>query len=89
MKIQLFSNHPNVLNAYGYIIEKSLAIDTNYGVSLDQEDNNKGRTYYNIYIIMEKGECNLFSLIRKEKCLSEDDAAVFAEQILNGLKFLH
>lgn len=32
---------------------------------------------------------NLFSLIRKERQFSEENAAVFAEQILNGLKFLH
>ncbi len=38
---------------------------------------------------MEKGESNLFSLIRRERQLSEEDAAVFAEQILKGLKYLH
>jgi serine/threonine protein kinase len=38
---------------------------------------------------MEKGEQNLFSLIKKEKCLSEEDTAVFTGQILSGLKYLH
>jgi len=64
MKIQLFCTHPNILAAYGYIIEKSKTIDTCGGVSLE-ENKNKNRTFYNIYIIMEKGDMNLFSLIRK------------------------
>lgn len=69
MKIQLFSVHPNILAAFGYIIEKSSTIDTT-GVYIEEEEKSKSRTFYNIYIIMEKGEFNLFSLIRKEKHLN-------------------
>lgn len=70
MKIQLFCTHPNILCAYGYIIEKSSTIDTCPSVGVE-ENKGKSRTFYNIYIIMEKGESNLFSLIRRERQLSE------------------
>lgn len=32
---------------------------------------------------------NLFTLIKREKQLSEENSAIFASQILNGIKFLH
>jgi hypothetical protein len=55
MKIQLFSQHPNVLAAFGYIIEKASTIDASGGVYIEDENRGKSKTYYNIYILMEKG----------------------------------
>ena len=54
MKIQLYCSHPNILAAFGYIIEKSSTINTT-GVYIEDDNKNKNKTFYNIYILMEKG----------------------------------
>lgn len=46
-----------------------MTIDTCGGVTLE-ENKNRNKIFYNIYIIMEKGDMNLFSLIRKQGLLT-------------------